>query len=122
MSEGFSQRRLLLAAGLAVSAWLLFIPAKQLTTEHLRIVRLESRLAAVQKENRRMDLQAKRLKDPAEVELLARSRLGWARPGERAYLLVPGPTPAAVAETARGRPSWWSVQWSRLARLIAGKR
>jgi cell division protein FtsB len=117
-----SQRRIWLVAGLAISAFLVFFPARQLFSEKVRIVRLEHRLAALQKENKGLSDEVRRLKDPGELELLARDRLGLVKPNERAYLIVPQPTPEARPVAAEAGRSVWSRWWSRLLGVLKGAR
>lgn len=111
-------RRIVFAVGLALSAWLVFFPTKQLTAEKLRIGRLEARLTEVTRENAAMRADVRRLEDPSELELLARDRLGWVRPGERAYLVVPEPSPKPPPE-APSR-TWWSRLAEHLVGLVRG--
>lgn len=117
-----SQRRTILVAGLAIAAFLVFFPAKQLVAEKMRIHGLQSRVTALQAENERLESETKRLSDPRELELLARDRLGLVRPGEKAYLLVPQPTPSPAPRAADAGGSLPSRWWAKLLGLVRGRQ
>ncbi len=116
------QRRILLAVGLLIAGFLVFFPARQVIDQRTQIGRLEARLAALETENDRQAAEAERLQDPEELELLARERLGMVRPGEQAYLFVPGtePTPAPDPEAADPEPGILARWWAGLVRLVRG--
>lgn len=50
----------------------------------------EHRLTVIRKERQRLERAALHLRDPREVERLARELYGMVRPGEQAYAAVPG--------------------------------
>lgn len=108
-------RRWLVLAGLAFVLFLGFVPARQLMLQRQRINGAQAKLEQLQRENARLRSEVKRLGDPADLELLARERLGLVKPGEQAYLLVPSPTPSV--QTGRPPPehaSWWQRLWDDL--------
>jgi hypothetical protein len=84
--------------------------------EHLR-----SRLVALSAENKRLSDEVAHLDDPAQLETLARERLGLVKPGEDAYYFVdpvdPKSTPAPGAPQGR---SMFSRVWGWLADLFRG--
>ena len=51
----------------------------------------ERRLEVIHKERVQLERQAAELKEPGEVERIARALYGMVRPGEQAYAAVPGP-------------------------------
>lgn len=114
-----AQRRVMLAVGVAIAGWLLFLPAKQLVTETVRIGQLEARLERVEASNERLRAEVRRLEDPAQLELLARDRLGWVRPGERAYLVARERPPVAAADE-EPVASWWSRMAEHVVRFVRG--
>ena len=113
------QRRLMIAATLVVAAFVLFFPARQLIVQREQINTLEARRSALRAENERLADRASRLSDPAEVEAMARERLGLVRPGEKAYFVEPTEAPEAPA--AASEPSPWSRAWSWITSLVRGK-
>jgi cell division protein FtsB len=61
----------------------------------------EHRLTVIRKERQRLERAALHLRDPREVERLARELYGMVRPGEQAYAAVPGvPTTTTTTTTA----------------------
>jgi cell division protein FtsB len=85
------QRRMMLVVVLAGAAFVLFFPSRQLIAQRAHISDLERRLVELRTENQMLDEDVARLTDPAELETLARERLGLVRPGERAYVVDPVP-------------------------------
>jgi cell division protein FtsL len=79
------------AAGLLVLVALLFvvglIPARQALEQRSRIADLERQAARLEQQNDDLRTQIARLKDPAQIERLARECLGMVRPGEIALVL-----------------------------------
>ncbi len=114
-------RRLIVVATLAVGAFVLFFPARTLLLQRDRIDALEERATALKSENDRLAQEAARLSDPAEIEALARDRLGVARPGERAYFVEPSNDPAARALAEEDDRSVWSRVWSWFTSLVRGR-
>ena len=117
-----AQRRQLLAVGLLVAAFLVFFPTKQLVAQRIRMTQLEARLLELEETNRELESEVQRLRDPAELELLARERLGLVRPGEESYLFVPTPTPDPTpAPTSSEEAGWAGRAWQRLLELLRGR-
>ncbi|HYZ91087.1 MAG TPA: septum formation initiator family protein [Actinomycetota bacterium] len=118
MSTSLGRRRLFVGVTVVVAAFILFFPARALVSQRDRIELLEERRDALRAENRRLAAEASRLSDPAELEVLARDRLGLVRPGERAYFVEPTKSPdTATAEASR---SMWSRAWTWLKTLVRG--
>ena len=117
--SALGQRRLMIALTVATAAFVLFFPARHLLVQRERIDSLEERRTALRTENDRLERQAARLSDPAEVEALARDRLGLIRPGEKAYFVEPTQPPDAPA--AEAEPSIWSRAWSWVTSLVRGR-
>jgi cell division protein FtsL len=118
-----SARRVMLLIGLLVAAFLIFFPTKQLVEQRVRVQRLEQRLAAVEQENAELEAHVRRLEDPAEIEVLAREKLGLVEPGERAYLFAPVPSPSAAPEEAapvEETASWWRRVWDGFVSIVRG--
>lgn len=83
-----------LLVAMAVLALLMLPPARQYLDQRARIAELERRAAALEARNADLREEIARLRDPLELERLARACLGMVRPGEIA--LVP---------TGRSRPA-----------------
>lgn len=121
MTGALGQRRLLVAVTLAVAAFVLFFPARQLVGQRQRIDALEERRAALRAENARLADDVARLSDPDEVEALARDRLGLIRPGERAYYVDAEGEPASTPATTASSPSFWGRIWTWLGSVVRGR-
>ena len=116
------QRRQLLAIGLLIAAFLVFFPTKQLVVQKIRMHRLETRLAELDRTNARLEAEVERMQDPAELELFARERLGLVKPGEDAYLFVPAPTPPPTPAPTEAETQGWAERVAeRILRLIRGR-
>jgi cell division protein FtsB len=57
--------------------------------------RARQQLDVLRSENAKLEQAAERLRDPAEIEKLAR-RYGLVQPNEQAFVIVPAPEPAPV--------------------------
>ncbi len=64
-----------------VSAWL---------DQRASLNQAEQRLEILRRERQQLDRTARRLQSDAEVERIAREKYGMVRPGEQAYVAVPG--------------------------------
>ncbi len=121
---GVGQRRVVVLVTLLAALFVLFFPARQLWWQRERIATLEERRDALLAENDRLQREETRLSDPAEVEALARDRLGLVRPGERAYFIegtgAPETQPKEV-EPAESSPGWWSRAWNWLTAIVRGR-
>lgn len=119
--QNLSQGRLMLIVGLLVAAFVLFFPARQLVQQRNDMERLRSRLVALSAENKRLADEVARLDDPAELETLARERLGLVKPGEDAYYFVEAKEPEADAKPAAPEErSVFSRAWGWLTELFRG--
>ncbi len=78
---------LLVIAGVLALAML--VPARQLLDQRARLAALERRAAELEERNRELRAEIARLRDPLELERLARACLGMVRPGET-LLVAPG--------------------------------
>lgn len=119
---GISQKRIFLIVALALAAFILFFPARQLVDQRQRIDSLEERLVTLGEENERLEQEVVRLSDPGELEVEARKRLGLVKPGERLYYLDgsgrPDQAPPATQEDDR---SWFDRAWGWIKTLIRGR-
>ncbi|HET9722667.1 MAG TPA: septum formation initiator family protein [Actinomycetota bacterium] len=70
----------------AILALLTLVPARQFLAQRGQIAELEARAARLEQQNDALQREIARLKDPAELERLARECLGMVRPGEIALV------------------------------------
>jgi cell division protein FtsB len=68
------------------------VPARQFLDQRGRIALLERQAAELEQQNEALKAGIEHLRDPAELERLARECLGMVRPGETA-LVIPGTSP-----------------------------
>jgi len=88
-----------------------------LSQQEKEIARVESDLAGEKAENARLAEEIERLKDPAYVELIARSRYNLVKPGEHLFNVIDAP-PVKPATTTASPPAapdpWWRQAWEWL--------
>lgn len=96
------------------------IPYRQILDSHRQVASAESELATLQAENEVLAADVQALETPEEIEKLAREKLGYARPGEIAYVVLDPPedgraiqaTPPAIVEPKR---TWVEKVWDFLS-------
>jgi cell division protein FtsB len=71
---------------IALLALLTLVPARQFLAQRGRIAELEAKATRLEQRNDALQRQIAGLKDPAELERLARECLGMVRPGEIALV------------------------------------
>jgi cell division protein FtsB len=121
VTRAFGQRRLMLLIVLVGAGFILFFPSRQLVQQRRHVGDLEHRLGQLQAENAKLDEDVKRLTDPAELEVLARERLGLVRPGERAYFVEPVKPVSPPAPRVTDRAPWWERAWESFTSLLRGR-
>ncbi|HEU4529218.1 MAG TPA: septum formation initiator family protein [Actinomycetota bacterium] len=70
----------------AILALLTLVPARQFLAQRGQIAELEAQATQLEQQNDALQREIARLKDPAELERLARECLGMVRPGEIALV------------------------------------
>jgi cell division protein FtsB len=92
-------------------------PLRQYVSQQHRIERLEAKQQALAAENARLEVERKRLQDPAYVQQLAKGNYHLVAPGEEAWVVTGTPPISSAAqaaqEAARNRP-WYKRAWQRL--------
>ena len=92
-------------------------PLRQHVSQQHRIEFLEAKQRALAAENARLEVERKRLQDPAYVQQLAKGNYHLVAPGEEAWVVTGTPPPSdaaqAAQEAARNRP-WYRRAWQRL--------
>ena len=77
-------------------------------------------LAQLGAQNARLAEEAERLKDPAYLELIARTRYNLAKPGERLFNVIDAPAPKPArpkADVSKGRDTGW---WGSVRKWLDG--
>lgn len=93
------------------------VPYQQILESQRQVETAKAQLTELQEENARLQADVDALQTDAEVEKLAREKLGYVKPGERAYVVLdppesesgPAPEPA-VAELPEER-TWVDRLW-----------
>jgi cell division protein FtsB len=91
-------------------------PLRQYVSQQHRIERLEAKQRALVAENARLEIERKRLQDPAYVQQLAKRDYHLVAPGEEAWVVTgtpPTAQPASDADPRQDQP-WYKRAWQRL--------
>jgi cell division protein FtsB len=77
------------------------VPYRQIIDSQRQVVSAQERLAALEAENEELESDVAALNTDAEIEKLAREKLGYVRPGETGFVVLdpPGSDQIAPAET-----------------------
>jgi cell division protein FtsB len=77
------------------------VPYRQIIDSQRQVVSAQERLAALEAENEELESDVAALNTDAEIEKLAREKLGYVRPGEIGFVVLdpPGSDQIAPAET-----------------------
>jgi len=67
------------------------VPYQQILDSQRQVDAARAELAALEEENTRLQADVDALQTDAEIEKLAREKLGYVRPGERAYVVLDPP-------------------------------
>ena len=86
-------------------------PTRSYLAQRASVHQAQRRIDAIDRENQRLQRQARRLTTPDEIERLARAQYGLVRPGEQAYAILPAP------KASIGLPELWP--FTGLERLLA---
>jgi cell division protein FtsB len=91
-------------------------PLRQYVSQQHRIEFLEAKQRALAAENARLEVERKRLQDPAYVQQLAKRDYHLVAPGEEAWVVTgtPPTSNAAQASAADPDPPWYKRAWQRL--------
>jgi len=73
------------------------IPYRQIIDSNRQVESAHAQLAALESENALLEADVAALETPAEIEKLAREKLGYARPGETAYVVLDPPMSNATS-------------------------
>lgn len=106
--------------GIVVLAVLVLIgPTRSFLDQRARVELAEQQLAALDAANAALEQRSADLTNLDHIEVLAREQLGYARPGQVAYSLVPpaDDTPVVTTVESTGTASSW---WDRLRDAFLG--
>jgi cell division protein FtsB len=117
---GLTPRGAVLLLALFALAATAVYPLRQYVSQQHRIERLEAKQQALAAENARLEVERRRLQDPAYVQQLAKRDYHLVAPGEEAWVVTgtPPTSNAAQASAADPDPPWYKRAWQRLTGWI----
>ena len=81
------------------------VPYRQIIDSSRQVEEARGRLAALEAENEMLEADADALHTDAEIEKLAREKLGYVRPGETAYVVLDPPEESLEQEETVPAPA-----------------
>lgn len=96
------------------------VPYRQILDSQRQVNAAKAQLESLQEENEVLSADVAALQTDAEVEKLAREKLGYVRPGETAYVVLDPPTadtalaPAVKEPIIPARRTWVEAVWDFL--------
>jgi cell division protein FtsB len=107
-----------LALALVIVAFLTSaIPFRQIIDQRHHLEEAKEKLAALELENSLLTAEVSALQTPAEIERMAREKLGYVMPGEVAFVVFSPDTDSAIADVETPAPEsspWWRQLWDYL--------
>jgi cell division protein FtsL len=67
------------------------VPYRQIIESRRQVAAAEAQLADLKSDNAKLEADVEALQTPNEIEKLAREKLGYVRPGEKAYVVLDPP-------------------------------
>ena len=114
---GLTPRGAVLLLALFALAATAVYPLRQYVSQQDRIGRLEAKQQALEAENARLEVERKRLQDPAYVQQLAKRDYHVVAPGEEAWVVTGTPPAGAAAQAAAAAEAespWYKRAWQGL--------
>ncbi len=96
------------------------VPYQQILESQRQVEAARAELTALEEENARLEADVAALQTDAEIEKLAREKLGYVRPGERAYVVLDPPgtddrvSPSPEITGVPEEPTWVDRLWDFL--------
>ena len=96
------------------------VPYQQILESQRQVEAARAELTALEEENTRLEADVAALQTDAEIEKLAREKLGYVRPGERAYVVLDPPgaenrvAPEPELTQVSEEPTWVDRLWDFL--------
>jgi cell division protein FtsB len=97
------------------------VPYRQMIDTHRRVDAARAELAQLESENAKLQDDVKALKTDTEIEKLAREKLGYVYPGEKAFVVLDPPEADTQVDEAEPAPAVPEKTWvDRLLDFITG--
>jgi cell division protein FtsL len=91
------------------------VPYRQIVDSQRQVSNAQERLSALETENQELQADVEALGTDAEIEKLAREKLGYVRPGETAYVVLDPPgsddAPEVIVESELPEKTWVDNIW-----------
>ena len=93
------------------------VPYRQILDSKRQVSASRAELASLEADNAALQADVDALKTDAEIEKLAREKLGYVRPGEKAYIVLDPPedekrpAPPPVPSELPDEPTWVDKLW-----------
>ena len=92
------------------------VPYGQIVDSNRQVAEAEAQLAGLQAENAELTADIEALQTDAEIEKLAREKLGYVRPGETAYVVLdppgsPDDTATTTLDDTEAQKTWVDWVW-----------
>jgi cell division protein FtsB len=98
------------------------VPYRQIIDSQRQVASAQERLAALEAENQELEADVAALNTDAEVEKLAREKLGYVRPGETGFVVLDPPGNDQLAPAESEEPVDEDKTWvDRLWEFISGE-
>lgn len=98
------------------------VPYRQIIDSQRQVASAQERLAALEAENQELEADVAALNTEAEIEKLAREKLGYVRPGETGFVVLDPPGGDQVAPAESEEPIDEDKTWvDRLWEFISGE-
>lgn len=101
------------------------IPYRQILDSNRQVESAQEQLASLEAENRLLAADVAALETPEEIEKLAREKLGYARPGETAYVVLDPPEAESAVDPSPPDPieierTWVERVWDFMSGADVG--
>ncbi len=94
------------------------VPYRQIVETQRQVADARAELASLEAENAELSADVAALGTDAEIEKLAREKLGYVRPGETAYVVLDPPGTEEIAPVVKATPpedkTWVETVWEFL--------
>ncbi|HSJ84874.1 MAG TPA: septum formation initiator family protein [Acidimicrobiia bacterium] len=98
------------------------VPYRQIIDSQRQVASAQDRLAALEAENEELEADVAALNTDAEIEKLAREKLGYVRPGETGFVVLDPPGGDQIAPTETEGPVDEDKTWvDRLWEFVSGE-
>ncbi len=97
------------------------VPYRQIIDSHRQVDAARTQLSSLEAENRLLQADVDALQTDAEIERLARDKLGYIKPGETAYVVLDPPADTTLKPAPQPAPAAPEKTWvDRLWEFVTG--